>query len=94
MSSSMKISITVNDFNEVDISSLRFPMLTVYENPNDYPGKFVARIYNVGTDKQVETLPFVVVKDTYAELRKAIPAGFVKIAPNKNDDPNILEIWL
>ena len=94
MREAIRMSIEVNDFSSVDFQSLNCPMITIYKGPTDYPGKYVGRVFNVRMDKQVEAHPYAVVKDTYDELRKVIPFGFVKIAPSKNDDPKIMEIWL
>lgn len=65
------------------------PIIVVYKNPSDYPGKYVARLWTL--DKPTE---FAIIKDTLAEVRAAIPAGFTMLAPSVGDDPVIVETWI
>lgn len=68
---------------------IRTPIITVYEHPADYPTKYVARLFNL----EART-PFVVVSDTLDEVRKAIPARFIKFPPDQCDDSHIIEIYI
>jgi hypothetical protein len=65
------------------------PIIVVYKNPSDYPDKYVARLWD--SDKPTE---FVIIKDTLAEVRALIPAGFIRLAPSVGDDPVIVETWI
>ncbi|SFM14286.1 hypothetical protein [Pelosinus propionicus] len=66
------------------------PIIVVYKNPSDYLGKYVARLWY--SDKPTE---FVIVRDTLADVRSAIPAGFfIRVAPSVDDDPVIVEMWI
>jgi hypothetical protein len=81
--------IIVNDFYEVDLSEIKFPLITIYENPFDYPGKFVARLF----DMQIPTT-CVVIGDTIGEVRKTIPNGMIRFGRYLEDDKAIVEVWL
>lgn len=66
---------------------------TIYENPSDYPGKYVVRrmwpqrgVLVMEEDCRVE--------DTLEAARAHVPAGSVLIGPSPGDDPVIKEVWL
>jgi len=68
---------------------------TVYDNPKDFPGKFVARRWTVGKDLYTpvpDRIP--IVRDTLSEIRLAIPQGLQKIPTSPVDDPTIVESWI
>lgn len=66
------------------------PIITVYQNPQDFPDKFVARLFDVD-----QPTPYTVVKDSLKEVRQAIPQHvFYKIPPMESDDPSIIEVWV
>jgi len=65
------------------------PIMVVYKNPSDYPGKYVARLWSFGKPTEV-----VIVGDTLADVRSAIPTGFIRLAPSVGDDPVIVETWI
>ena len=65
------------------------PIITIFKSPADYPGKYVARVFDV--DKPTT---LAAVADTYEELQQAIPAGMVRLERNEKDDPVILETWI
>lgn len=67
----------------------RAPIITVYKHPVDYPTKYVARLF----DLEAQT-PFVVLADTLHEVRKAIPARFIKFPPDQCDDSHIIEVYI
>lgn len=70
-------------------AAAKVPLICVYENPADYPGKYVARLW----DLQQPT-GFVVVADSLEEIRAAIPYGMVQLARLGKDDPAIVETWI
>lgn len=82
-------TIIVESFANVDFSKLFMPVIVVYENPKDYPGRFVARLFDLDKPTRV-----AVVKETLDEVRKAIPRSMVSIVRSKFDDPAIFEIWI
>ena len=65
-------------------------MYVVYENPKDFPGKFVVRHWK-GLAADMEPTAIV---GCLAEARAAIPEHCVCIHRFKEDDPAILEVWL
>lgn len=67
----------------------RNPIITVYKHPADYPTKYVARLF----DLEAQT-PFVVVAYTLDEVRKAIPARFIKFPPDPCDEAHIIEVYI
>lgn len=70
-------------------AAAKVPLICVYDNPADYPGKYVARLW----DLQQPT-GFVVVADSLEEVRAAIPDGMVQLARLGKDDPVIVETWI
>lgn len=70
-------------------AAAKVPLICVYEDPADYPGKYVARLW----DLQQPT-GFVVVADSLEEIRAAIPDGMVPFARFDKDDPVIVETWI
>lgn len=70
-------------------AAAKVPLICVYENPEDYPGKYVARLW----DLQRPT-GFVVVADSLEEIREAIPEGMVRLNRTEKDAPAIVETWI
>jgi hypothetical protein len=62
---------------------------TVYENPRDYPGKFVARLFLNDEPTQIHH-----VAATLWQLLEMIPENLVRIPRDPQDDPCILEVWI
>ncbi len=71
-------------------------LFVIYENPKDYPNKFVVRQWRVlelGIT-QVAVEPLCVV-DTLDEARKLmLEKQLFRMAPCEGDDPVIKEVWL
>lgn len=79
----------VDTFYQVDFSGLRFPLITVFFDPKDVPGKFVARISDL--NQPTDTM---IIKDSLEEIREAIPPNFNRILRNPEDHPSIVEVWI
>lgn len=64
---------------------------TVYDNPTDYPGKFVARMF----DGEQPT-PNVIICDSLEQLREilAFQLHLTPLCRSPEDDPKIVETWL
>jgi hypothetical protein len=69
-------------------------MWVIYNNPTDYPGKFVVRrqwasrgLVHVAHDPETVTSSLI-------EARKAIPVGLFNIGRMPGDDRAIQEVWL
>lgn len=85
----MKQQIILNSFITADLNPITMPMITVYKNPSDFPGKFVARLFRLDKPTII-----AVVKDTLPEIRMTIPRNMVRLPRHKADDPVILETWI
>lgn len=69
---------------------LQFPFLTVYNSPADYPGKFVARVFDLN-----KATKFVFLADSYMELADKMSAQkLTRMDRNQQDDPAIVEVWI
>lgn len=67
---------------------------TVYENPKDFPGKFVARKW-IARDGRVIATEEIKLGDTLQEVREHLqPLGMVCFQRSPGDDPVIVECWL
>ena len=67
----------------------KMPLIVVYNNPEDYPNKYVARVWDVNRPTAL-----VAVADTLEEIREAIPQEMYNIGRQPQDDPCIVEVWL
>lgn len=82
----------VKSFAEVDTSDLRQPIICVFRNPEDYPDKCVARIFD-GT----KPTNIVITRETVDEIRKDIVSRFpdkLPFARCKEDHKNVVESWI
>lgn len=68
--------------------------LCIYENPLDYPGKYVLRRWVTGKHYPIPDEKPIIVHEDLAEVRKHVPDGFVKIPRAPDDDRCILETWI
>lgn len=80
-----------------ELSWSGFPIFTVYENPRDYPGKFVVRRSFVGggSAKALPDPDPLIVADSLEAARGAIPRSTVtRWDRHPEDEPQIIEAWL
>lgn len=49
----MAHTVILNSIREVDLSVLKFPQVAVYNKPEDYPDKAVARVFDNGQPTNV-----------------------------------------
>lgn len=73
-------------------------MWTVYDDPADYPGKFVVRRFTIyrpeeGERRIVEDAEPMIVTDSLDDARGVIPAGAYCLGRHPDDDPAIFEVW-
>jgi hypothetical protein len=66
-------------------------MWTIYDNPSDYPGKFVVRRWIV--KGPLEAADDVIVCDTLEEARSKIPEGLVGVPRAYEDALCTVETW-
>lgn len=79
-------------FNLVDYSSMKLPVIVVYNNPSDHQGKIVGRLWEAAENKPTS------IYVEYNSIDKArsdiISAGFcVPFHRSDVDDPVIVETW-
>ena len=81
----------VNSISEVDMSGLFMPLIAVYEHPEDYPDKYVARVFDV--DRPTDT---VVIKDSLLEIQRDIGENTSRIfAPRGAEDVrSLVGVWI
>jgi hypothetical protein len=66
----------------------------IYQNPRDFPGKWVLRGQTAGPGGVITPLPQCVVVDSLDEARTHVPYGLVCMTRHPDDDPVIYEVWL
>lgn len=67
---------------------------TVYQNPKDYPGQYVARRFVIRFNGGVPTNQ-VIVSDNLETLQASLEnKGLTKLARNDADEPHIIESWI
>lgn len=81
----------VESIKEVDLSGLKVPFIAVYQNPKDFPGKCVARIYEL--DQPTDTL---MIKDTLEEIAEDIQkhTGMIFIPRGAEDVLSLVGVWM
>jgi hypothetical protein len=87
----------VSDFKHMDINEIisagNLPLICIYKNPSDFPDKYVARLWGMGRKGGVATR-YIIVRDTLAQIREAMPDWMTQMGRNPIDDPVIVETWL
>lgn len=68
---------------------------TIYKHPADYPGKYVARLFDSRFGQPHPTGSLIVMADLEA-LRDVLQfeMGLVKLMRSEEDHPHIVESWL
>lgn len=77
-----------------DFLTFRFPentiyLITVYKNPKDFPGKYIARLFEMENPTS-----YAIQGDSLDEIREKIPSTLRRIPRSAKDDPVIVEVWL
>ena len=76
---------------EVDFSGLKVPFVAVYGHPDDFPDKYVARIYEL--DRATDT---IMVKETLEEIEMDIKehTAMTFIPRGTADVPSLVGVWM
>lgn len=88
--------ITCFDYGRL-LEQTTIPIITVYNRPDDYPDKFVARVWDVNRPTNL-----VAVAETHEQLLEAIPIHqMTRMGGGQDDDPVIVdddpvvvEVWI
>lgn len=67
----------------------RIPLIRVYRSPSDYPGKYIARLWDVDRPTNV-----IAIAESLEEIREAKPAEMAILQRHPSDDPVIVETWI
>ena len=83
----------VNSMRYVDFSDMQFPMIVLYNNPDDFPDKIIARVWE-GT-MNLPTNVFCEYPDLKSGERDIMRAGFVgKILRSPEDLAAIVCVYI
>lgn len=86
----MKNDIVVPNFNAVDLSDIKMPIITIFNNKTiEYTGYYVARIYDSEKPTNV-----VVLHSKLEELRKLIPVDRIVVPRSPTDYKHIIESYI
>lgn len=83
----------VESMTQVDLSEIKMPMAVIYDNPKDFPGMYLCRIWEGAGCHPTNT---TMQKSSLEEMREDIQAaGFsIRFTRAEGDDPAILETWI
>lgn len=86
-----RTSIILEDFHGVNWhdKTKSFPTFTVFNSPQDFPRKFVVRLFD-GT----KPTRLITISDTLDDARKTIPTNYLCITRSESDAPAIVETWI
>ena len=85
----MTRTIRLENFDDLDLSDYTMPLFTVYYNPDDFPGRFVVRLWDME-----QSTPFAILGESLEDVRSKLPHGLHRLPRNTNDAPAIIETWL
>jgi len=70
-------------------------MWTVYRHPADYPGKIVARKFEIQRRGATIATDDVLIEDTLEQVRRKLAQrGLTPLTRSPGDEPQIVETWL
>jgi hypothetical protein len=70
-----------------------FTHYVIYQNPTDYPGRFVVRVWRITPDGLIPD-DDVFETSCLKDARAVVPAGLTCVAASPADDPVIVETWM
>lgn len=83
-----KKDFTVEVF-DLDRANVRFPIICVYDKPDDYPDKYVARLWDIDIPTRI-----IMLADDITALRERKPQETETIPRDEKDDEVIVETWV
>nr|DAN69511.1 MAG TPA: hypothetical protein [Caudoviricetes sp.] len=84
--------VNIRTFGNADLSGITMPMIAVYRNPADYPGWFVARVFDHGQPLNIH-IRRRKIEEIHADIIKTF-LGMIPFAPGAEDDSCIVETWV
>lgn len=88
----MRENTVIDKFTPEHLEGLLFPMLTVYFNPADFPGKYVVRLFDM--DKPTR---FITISDTLTQARYTLAPIAYRLTKAPyfagQEDPCIVETY-
>lgn len=84
--------VNIRTFGNADLSGITMPMIAVYKNPADYPGWFVARVFDYSRPLNIH-IRRRRIDEIRTDIIKTFP-GMIPFAPGADDEPCIVEIWV
>jgi len=69
--------------------SATFPLICVYKYPADYPGKYIARLWDINIPTNI-----IAIAESLETIREIKPLEMVILPRQTNDDPCIVETWI
>lgn len=81
----------VASINQVDMSNMKMPMIAVYEHPDDFPEKCVARVFDLDKPTNV-----ILIRDTVEELQEEIRKNTSKVflLRGAEDVRTLVGVWV
>lgn len=82
----------VKSFTEIDTSELKQPIICVLNKPDDYPDKYVARLFEGTAPTNI-----IITRNTVEEIREDITRRFPAMLPfarSKEDHKSVVESWI
>lgn len=88
-----KQDMVLDTLEHVDFSEMKLPGIVVYENPSDYGGKVVGRVFEMAMPYPTNV---VIVRESLEEARDDIrAAGFrTVVGRDKADEEQVVETWM
>lgn len=82
--------ITVQEFSEALTRKMTsLPLITIYHGPDDYPDKYVARLWDLDRPTR-----YVAVAESLEKIQETVPKNMLLLGRRPEDDPCVLEAYV
>ena len=71
------------------IASLMLPIVNIYKNAEDYPGRVVARLYDGNSPTNA-----IMISDSHDEIADRKPVGMISMPRTAADSTALIETWI
>ena len=82
-------STIISSFIGFDLQRITVPFIVIYDNPTDFEGHFVARLFSLD-----QPTPFCIVNKSLDDVLKEIPSELKLMPRHPQDDPKIVSIFM